>query len=42
MAAITLTLDDAEQQAFAGLLDLSLRQAGLNCLDAVCYFKNRL
>ncbi|ADP72521.1 hypothetical protein Rvan_3336 [Rhodomicrobium vannielii ATCC 17100] len=42
MKAITLTLDEKELQAFQGLLDVALRQAGLNALPAVSHFSMRL
>jgi hypothetical protein len=42
MAAITLTLDDAEQQAFNQLLDTALRSTGLTAFQLVAHFSARL
>ena len=42
MTAITLILNDAEQQALHQLLDTALRQAGLNALDVVSHFVGRI
>jgi len=42
MSNITLVLNDPEQQAFHQLLDIALRQAGLNALDVVYHFRGRI
>jgi len=42
MSNITLVLNDSEQQAFHQLLDIALRQAGLNALDVVYHFRGRI
>jgi hypothetical protein len=42
MSTITLVLQDAEQQIFQKLLDIALRQAGLNAFDAVSHFMGRI
>lgn len=42
MPSLTLTLNDAEQNALRQLLDISLRQAGLYALDVVSHFNSRL
>ena len=42
MNTITLVLNDAEQHALRQLLDMALRQAGLNALDVVSHFRGRI
>ncbi len=42
MSNITLVLNDSEQQAFHQLLDIALRQVGLNALDVVYHFRGRI
>ncbi|MGO9172651.1 MAG: hypothetical protein ACLP7P_11875 [Rhodomicrobium sp.] len=42
MTAITLTLNEAEQQAFNQLLDIALRQSGLGALDVAYHFRGRI
>ncbi len=39
---ITITLNEAEQQALRQLFDAALRQSGFNALDAVMYFKVKI
>jgi hypothetical protein len=38
MTAITIQLNEAEQAAFQQLLDLALRNAGMNAFNAVSHF----
>ncbi len=42
MANITIELTGAEQQALIELLDVALRQKGINALNAVSHFMQRI
>jgi hypothetical protein len=39
---VKIELNDEEQKAYIQLLDIALKSQGINALDGVYYFKNKL
>ena len=42
MADITLTLNDEEQKALAGVIDMALRHSGIGAADVAAHFIGKL